>query len=144
VTLSVTYKEIPGIKNEGGKSAMWSATFASPSRREARTFTYAIASHGLDISKGVTVSDAIPWGGPTRDVTPFQTSQFAVDSDAAYQAAYEGGEAWVKKHPDAPLTLSLGYATRYPAPVWYVLWGNTKSGYVAYVNAVTGKIIPGK
>ena len=143
-TLSVVYKEIPGVKNEDGKAGLWEITFASPSRREARTFQYAVAKNGLEIRKGVNIGKAIPWGGPTRDVTPFQTGQFAIDSDVAYQTAFKGAEPWLKKHPDAPLTLTLGYATRYPGPVWYVLWGNTKSGYVAYINALTGKTISGK
>src|SRR5581483_1467220 len=38
--LTLVSNEIPGIKNEGGKAAMWTAVFVSPSRREARTFTY--------------------------------------------------------------------------------------------------------
>ena len=51
---------------------------------------------------------------------------------------------WLKKHPDQEVSLTLGHASRFPAPVWYVLWGNNKSGYFALVNATTGKTIDGK
>jgi hypothetical protein len=48
----------------------------------------------------------------------------------------------MKTHADKPLTtLSLGNATRFPAPVWYVLWGTPKDGYAAFVSAATGNII---
>ena len=34
--------------------------------------------------------------------------------------------------------------TRFPAPVWYVLWGDNKSGFYALINATTGHTIKGK
>jgi hypothetical protein len=136
--LSLASNDVAGIKNEGGKAAMWTAVFVSPSRREARTFSYSIVDQGTTIRKGVNVGGAEAWSGPTPKSKPFQITEFAIDSDAAYKAAYEKGEAWVKKHPDKQVTLSLVAASRFPAPVWYVIWGNTKSGYAAFVNATTG------
>jgi hypothetical protein len=136
--LSLASNEIEGIQNEGGKAAMWTAVFVSPSRHEARTFSYSIADQGTTIRKGVNAGGSEPWSGPTTKSKPFQITEFAVDSDAAYQAAYEKGQAWVKKHPGKQVTLSLVSAARFPAPVWYVIWGNTKSGYAAFVNATTG------
>jgi hypothetical protein len=136
--LSLAGSDVAGIKSEAGKAAMWTAVFVSPSRHEARTFSYSIADQGTTIRKGVTASGAEPWSGPTSKSKPFQITEFAIDSDAAYKAAYEKAEAWVKKHPGKQVTLSLVAASRFPAPVWYVIWGNTKSGYAAFVNATTG------
>jgi len=88
VILKVESKEVPGFKNENGKAAMWQATFASPSRQEYRTYTYAIAAVPPDIYKGVVVGGPEPWNGTyTRSAMPIQISEFSVDSDAAYQAA---------------------------------------------------------
>src|SRR5450759_3622063 len=42
LALSVTSGEVPNIKNEDGKAGMWTAIFVSPSRKEARRFTYAV------------------------------------------------------------------------------------------------------
>jgi hypothetical protein len=137
--LSLASNDVAGIQSEGGKAAMWTAVFVSPSRHEARTFSYSIADQGITIRKGVTASGAETWSGPTSKSKPFQIAEFAVDSDAAYQAAYAKAEAWVKKHPDRQVTLSLVAASRFPAPVWYVIWGNPKSGYAAFVNATTGR-----
>lgn len=139
--LSLESKAVAGAKNDAGKAVMWSATFGSLSKHEARTFSYAVAAHPPDIVKGITVGHGIPWGGPSHDAMPFDSSDFKIDSDAAYQTAYTKAAAWVEKHPDKQATLTLGNASRFPAPVWYVFWGDKKLGYAVYVNAKTGAVI---
>ncbi len=141
VPLSLESKTVPGMKNEAGKAAMWSATFGSPKRREARRFTYAVAAHGPDVIKGVTVGRALPWGGPSQNALPFDTSDLSLDSDAVYKAALADAAAWTKKHPGKDVSFTLGNASRFAAPVWYVLWGDKKSGYAVMVNARTGAVI---
>ncbi len=141
LALSVASGEVPGIKNEAGKAGQWTVTFVSPSRREARVFTYAVAKGENGVLQGMNVGNAMPWGGATPTSQTFSNSQFLVDSDAAYQAAAAKAESWLKAHPDTPVTFRLGSAARYPAPVWYVMWGTTKNGYAALVNAVTGAVV---
>ena len=136
--LSVASNDVPAVKSEGGKAPVWSIVYVSPNRHEARTFTYSVVNRLPDIHKGVSAGGAEPWSGATAKSKPFQITEFATDSDVAYKVAYEKAQAWVKKHPDKPLAFSLGAASRFPAPVWYVLWGNTKSGYAVFVNATTG------
>ena len=142
VLLRLTSKKIPGFKNEGGKAALWEATFASPGRQEYRTYSYAIAACKPDIYKGVVVGRSMPWGGATRDVMPIQISEFNVDSDAAYKTAAADAAAWRAKHPDKELTtFQLGNAYQFQTPVWHLMWGDKKSGYVAFVDATTGKVL---
>lgn len=141
LALSVISGEVPNIKNEDGKAGLWTATFVSPSRKEARRFTYAVADSGADIRKGVSVSDALLWGGATTTSKPFSNSEFAVDSDAAYKVAFQKAAGWLKRHPNQKATFRLGNASRFAAPVWYVMWGTTKNGYAALVNAATGAIV---
>ena len=138
--LSLASGEVPNMKNEAGKAAMWTAVFVSPSRREARTLSYSVVDQGTTIHKGITVGGAEPWSGPTAKSEPFQTTQFVIDSDVAYETASHKAAAWLKNHPGRSVSFYLGNASRFPAPVWYVLWGNNKSGYAAYVNATTGAI----
>ena len=138
--LSLASGEVPNMKNEAGKAAMWTAVFVSPSRREARTLSYSVVDQGTTIHKGITVGGAELWSGPTAKSEPFQTSQFVIDSDVAYETASKKAAAWLKSHPGKSVTFYLGSASRFPAPVWYVLWGNNKSGYSVYVNATTGAI----
>ena len=144
VPLNLIAKEIPGIKNEDGKAAMWTATFASPSQQQARVFTYAIVAHQPDIFKGVTIGSPLPWSGPARTAMPFQMSEVTVDSDAAYKAAVADADAWLKKNPDKELALTLQDTARFQLPYWYVMWGTAKSGYAVVVNATDGSIIRGK
>ncbi len=141
LALSVVDGEVPNIKNEDGKAGLWTAIFVSPSRKEARSFTYAVADSGPDIRKGVNVSNALAWGGATKMSKPFSNSEFAVDSDAAYKVAFEKAEGWLKKHPNEKATFRLGNASRFAAPVWYIMWGTTKNGYAALVNATTGAVL---
>jgi hypothetical protein len=141
LALSVVSGEVPDIKNEDGKAGLWTAIFVSPSRKEARSFTYAVAASGGDIRKGVNVSNALLWSGSTATSKPFANSEFAVDSDAAYKAAFEKAAGWLKKHPNQKATFRLGNASRFAAPVWYIMWGTTKNGYAELVNATTGAVV---
>jgi hypothetical protein len=141
LVLSLASNEVTGFKNEDGKAAMWTAVFVSPSRREARTFFYAIADQGTTIHKGVEVGGAQGWSGETPKTQPFQITEFTVNSDAAYKTASIKAEAWLKKHPGMPVIMALGKTSRFAAPVWYIQWGTTKLGYAAYVNATTGDFI---
>ena len=141
--LSLTAGEIPGMTNADGKAAMWTVVFVSPSRREARTFTWAAADHA-DIHKGISVGGAQPWSGVTAKSRPFQITEFSVDSDDAYKTAAVKAAAWIKAHPGKPVSMTLANNPRFPAPVWYVLWGTPKNGYLAFVNASTGTIETGK
>jgi len=142
LALKLEPKEMPGFSNDGGKAAIWEGTFASPSQHSFRTFTYAIAAHPPDIYKGVTVADSIPWRGVTAEVMPIRMADVSIDSDAAYSAATADAAEWLKKNPSKKLTsFQLGNGNAFPAPVWYFLWGDQKSGYAAFVNATTGKVL---
>jgi hypothetical protein len=139
--LSLESKSVPGIKNEAGKAAMWTATFGSPTRRQARTFSYSVSASPPDIYKGVTVGNSITWNGPTPTALAFTTTDFAVDSDAAYTSADAQAAAWEKTHPGKDVSLTLGNAARFKGPVWYVLWGDKKTGYSVFVDAKSGTVI---
>lgn len=139
--LTLVAGEVAGVKNEGGKAGMWTAVFVSTGRSEARTFYYAVADHLPAIHKGVKAGAVVAWGGPTAQAMPFRLAEFTVDSDGAYKSASEKAAAWLKTHPGKQAALTLGNASRFPAPVWYVIWGTPKDGYAAYVSAVTGNVL---
>jgi len=141
LALSLLANEVPSMKSADGKFPMWTAVFVSPSLHQARTFTYSVIDDGANVHKGVNVGGEESWSGATPKSSPFQTTDFAVDSDAAYKTAYAKAEAWVNKHPGKKAAFSLGSAARFPAPVWFIIWGDTKSGYAVYVNATTGTVI---
>ncbi|HET9840002.1 MAG TPA: hypothetical protein VFR84_17370 [Candidatus Angelobacter sp.] len=124
-----------------GKAQVWAATFASPSKHQARIFTYAATAQPPDLFKGVNVGRVLNWGGPSAEAMPFFSDDFSVDSEAAYKTALSKADPWLKKHPDKPVSLALGNASRFNGPVWYVLWGTQKDGYAVYVSAKTGEVV---
>lgn len=140
LALTVKSGELPGIKNEGGKAGVWVAVFVSPSKKEARTFTYAVGN-GDGLLKGINVSDKQTWTGATTASKAFVNAEFLVDSDAAFEVAQQKAAAWLKTHPNRKYSMTLGSTARFPAPVWYIMWGTSKDGYAAYVNAATGKLV---
>ena len=140
VALSLSSGELPGFKNEDGKAAFWTAIFVSPSLRQARHFTYAVANAGT-IEKGVTAGVPEAWSGATKTSMPFQNSDFTVDSDAAFKTAAAKAADWLKDHANEKPSLTLASAARFPAPVWIVLWGEPKTGFLEYVNATSGDLV---
>ena len=145
VLLRLTPRDVPGFKNEAGKAAMWQAAFASPSLHQYRVYSYAITSSPPDIFKGVSAGLRVPWNGVTRDAMPVELTSFNIDSDVAYQAAAADGAGWLKKNPGKALSsFALGNTFRFQAPVWYLMWGDKKSGYVAFIDANSGKVLKQK
>jgi len=136
--LTLASGEIPGIKNEDGKAGMWSAVFVSPSLGEARTFVYAVADHGSDIHKGVSARGAQAWSGATPQSRPFQITELSIKSEDAFKTASKMAGAWLKKHPGEKVSITLASSARSAGPVWYIMWGSRKSGYLALVSATTG------
>jgi hypothetical protein len=139
--ISLVAGDVGGVKNADGKFGFWTAIFASPSLHQARTYTYSVAEQLPTIQKGVKAEGTDAWAGPTRAVMPFQTSDFTIDSDAAYKIAAEKADGWLKEHPDKSPAFTLGAASRFPSPVWYIIWGDAKSGYAVYLSATTGSIM---
>jgi hypothetical protein len=142
VLLRLEPKDADGMQHNAGKSMVWEATFASASQHTYRIFTYAATAQPPDLYQGVNIGHAIPWAGATRDVMPVESSAFQLDSDTAYSTAASDAAAWLKKNPDKKLTtFQLGNGYSFSAPVWYAEWGTKKAGYVAIVNATTGKVL---
>lgn len=138
MALTLAGNDVEGIKSENGKYPMWTAVFVSPSLKQARTFFFAVADHGRDIHKGVTIGGPEAWFGATAKSRPFQNHQFNINSDAAYKTAAEKAGDWLKKNPDKKLAMVLASTSHFPGPVWYMLWGDHKSGYDMFVDATTG------
>lgn len=140
VLLYLAPRDVAGFSNSGGKAEIWEANFASPSKREQHMFSYAVAAHPPDVSKGVSIGHAIPWGGMTHDVMAINKPSFKIDSDAAFNTASADAKDWLAKNSGAKMShFQLGNSNNFPAPVWYVQWGDAKKGYAVYVNATTGE-----
>ncbi len=143
VPLTLASNEVKSMPSVDGKFPMWTAVFVSPSRREARTFFYSVVDHDT-VQKGVSSGAAQVWSGATTKSKPFAMADFSINSDDAYKIALEKAGPWVKKHPGKNPAFYLASSNRFPAPAWYVIWGDTKAGYNAFVNATSGAFMTGK
>ena len=143
--MRISQKDLPGFTNQAGKAALWEIAVASPSKRQYRVYTYAIANVLPDFHKGATAGRSQPWAGTTREATPIDVTVFNTDSDAAYQLSAGDAATWLANNKDKPLSsLELGSNYDLKSPVWYVSWGNKKAGYVALVNATSGSVYKSK
>jgi hypothetical protein len=133
-------QQVDGMPSDGGLAPMWTVAFVSPGKHQVRTYYYSVVTKPPSVFKGVKADSPQPWAGPSADALQFQSSDFKIDSDAAFKTAAEKADTWLKKHPGKTPSMSLGHATRYPAPMWYLLWGDKKDGYVAYLNATDGTL----
>ena len=122
-----------------GLAPVWTAMFVSPSKREAREFTYRAVGEGMQ-RKGVSAKGAQAWSGPTDKGEPFSMGDVQLDSSEALAKAQPEAESWLKSHADAIPSFYLGKESRFPDPVWAVLWGPEGTGRLVIVNAKTGEI----
>ena len=124
-----------------GKASAWQATFVSPSRSQARSYTYSIVDQQPTLHKGVFAGLEQAWSGPRGNTKPFPIIAVKVDTDAAYQTALKnGGAEYDKKTPGKPISLLIEKVDKYPDPVWRVIWGESAgtSNFSVYVDASTG------
>jgi hypothetical protein len=126
-------------KTKDGEATEWTLMVASPSKKEAHDFTYRAITKDTK-RRGVLSGKAVPWGGPTAKGQPFTTAEMKLDSNEAFEKAATKAAGWLKENPGKEVSFYLGKDSRFPAPVWAVLWGQEKSGFLAVVNALDGSI----
>jgi len=142
--LTIRSLHAPGIKNEPGTSGAWEVVFVSPMNSRARTYTWsAVEAEGLH--KGVFPGPQETWhaGGPNQ---PFSPALLKVDTSEALEAATKSAVEYLSKpgqRPPVDYMLEYQTATRFPHPVWHVLWGGSVSSaeYTVTIDATTGKVV---
>lgn len=133
---------LPQVKDEPGKYAAWEATFVSPSRQTSKTFTYSVVAGEGNLHKGIFsgLEEAYRQQG---QAAPWLIQALKVDSDQAYEDAAKKSADYIKKNPDKPVFFLLEQISRFPDPVWRVVWGESisTSNYSVYVDATTGEVL---
>ncbi len=135
-----------GVTGGQGTAGAWEVVFVSPMNARARTYTWsAVEAEGLH--RGVFPGPQETWhaGGPNQ---PFSPALLKVDTPEALDAATKSaaGATYLNKPGQRPMVdylLDYEAATRFPNPVWHVLWGGTLSSaeYSVTVDASTGKVV---
>jgi hypothetical protein len=126
---------------QGGKSAVWTGFFASPSKGTVKTI---VCSGSLEPGAPAFGVSANAGEAPfTRDLAAvgFQPFMLKTDSDKAYTVAQEhGGDKLVQADQKQPVTYLLEGDKKQSVPVWYVIYGKTmkeRKG-IGVINAMTG------
>ncbi len=142
--LTLESLRIPEVKPEGAKFGAWRATFVSPSRQRAISFTYSVVESYGNLHKGVFRGHEEGYS-PGELTQPWPVSAFKISSEKALAAALKQRQtqAYVKKHPNVPITFILEKTRRHPNVVWRVVWGESvsTSDYSVFIDASTGDFL---
>ncbi len=108
-----------------GKSGLWRASFASPSRHLMKLFVWS-GLVGPDAPEpGISFSAEDSWSAGNSATHPFDIAFLKVDSDKAYEVAQKnGGDKWTVKNPKQPVTFLLEWDATKNQLVWHVLYGD--------------------
>jgi hypothetical protein len=118
-----------------GLSAVWEATFYSPSHTRARSYTDSIVEQLPDLHKDV-------FAGPLEDFKgdSFPIAAVKKDTESAYQTALAKTTQDAPRYAGKPVLILLEKNNRFPDPVWRVVWGESVSTAIVsvFIDATTG------
>lgn len=110
-----------------GRSGIWRADFASPSKKLSKTFTWSGLAGPDAPERGVShgADDTYNPGNTTTQI--FETQFLKIDSDDAFKVAQEhGGEKLTKADPGQPVFYTLEFDSRKNQLVWHVVYGSNR------------------
>ena len=126
---------------QDGKSAIWRAGFASPSRRTIKAFLWS-GSHAEGApSAGVSSGTEDTYSPSNSSTLVFDPSFLKTDSDKAFEAAQpHGGEKITKANPKQVVNYLLEWNPAENMLIWHVIYGPSRSEakLSVSVNASTG------
>jgi hypothetical protein len=137
--LTLTAIFLKQVPIEPGKCGAWQATFVSPQKAKAKTYTLSVVDTG-GIREGVLAGREETWSGPRGQEQPFNPQALHIDTTDAYTTASKKSTDFIKKNPNLPVLFQLEQTPRFPNLTWRVFWGETigSSRYSVFVDASTG------
>jgi hypothetical protein len=147
-TDSQPYRIQSSVTSDGnghdGRAAIWRASFASPSRRSEKTFTWSgsIADGAPEQGVNPGVEDSY---SPTNTSTQvFDANFLKIDSDQAFDTAQKhGGDKILEKDANTPVSYVCDWNHGSNELVWHVIYGTSREDakLAVSVNASTGQFI---
>ncbi|MCL4401178.1 MAG: hypothetical protein M1436_00740 [Acidobacteria bacterium] len=138
--LKLSSIEIPEVKSTPGKAGAWQATFVSPSKGKARSWTFSVVESSGNLHKGPFAGPEEGWSGPRGINQTFPIIAVRTDTDAVYKTALTKAADYAKKNPNKPIMFLLEKTDRHPDAAWRVVWGESlgTSNFSIFVDASTG------
>ena len=129
------------VESRGGKAGAWEATFVSPSRSSARTYTYSVVEAPGNLHEGVFKGSEESYSGPRGQERPFPINVVRTDTDKTYEIAMKKGDYYARENSKMPISFLLELTPRHTDPVWRVVWGESvaTSGFSILIDSATGE-----
>lgn len=140
--ISIASEFQKGAPVDKGQESFWSASFASPNRRQMKPFTW--TGFGKESERGVSSGHEDDWSPANTSTMTFDVNYLKIDSDKAFQVAQEhGGKALTAKDPSQPVNFSCDWNPRTHKLVWHVIYGTNPEDTKlrVSVDATTGEFI---
>jgi hypothetical protein len=129
---------------QSGKATIWQASFASPSQRGVKPYTWSGTDSSDAPARGVNPGNEDTYSPTNASTQVFDIQFLKVDSDKAYEEAQKhGGDKLLAKTPDTPVSYILDWSHATNELIWHVLYGgnaDTAKLRVA-INATSGEFI---
>jgi hypothetical protein len=136
---SETTSDSPG---HDGKSGVWRASFASPSRRSLKAFVLSGVGDAKD--RGVTPGSEDTYNPSNASTKTFDVQFLKIDSDKAFDVAQQkGGDKLLKETAKLPVFYILDWDPHENLLIWHVIYGENRNDAKLRiaVNATTGAFI---
>jgi hypothetical protein len=134
---SIATEEDNGQK---GKAGIWSAGFASATRRSVKSFSWSGIKSDDAPEPGISNRPEETYNPANTSTVPFDLAFLKVDSDEALDVAKKhGADKLLKKTPDTDIFYALTWNLRENKLIWRVLLGNANQPKLAIdVDATVG------
>jgi hypothetical protein len=132
-----------GIGHDG-KWAVWRSSFASPSQRAVKSYTWSGSVAPDAPSRGINPSGEDNYSPTNSSTQIFDIAFLKVDSDQAVGTAQKhGGDKVLEKSPDTVITYVCDWNHNTNELIWHVIYGPSRdnSKLTVAVNASTGEFI---
>jgi hypothetical protein len=127
-----------------GKWAIWRCSFASPSKRSSKAYTWSGSAADGAPSRGVDPGREDSYSPSNSSTQVFDMEFLKIDSDQAFATAQKhGGDKVLEKTPDTPVTYICDWNHNTNELTWHVIYGSSREGakLTVAVNASTGEFI---
>lgn len=132
-----------GAPVQEGKAGIWFASFASPARRQLKSYTWSGVSGENMPDRGISHGTEDEYNPANSSTRVFDINFLKVDSDKAIKVADEhGGAALMKKDPNQPVIFQLEWNGKNQL-IWHVIYGESRNtaSLIVDVDASSGAYI---
>lgn len=121
---SIASEYVKGAPVDKGEEATWQAFYASPSRRQSKSFTW--IGTGKPDDRGVSPGHESDWSPSNTSTMAFDMNYLKVDTDKAFAVAQEhGGKKLTSKDPNQAVNFQCDWNPRERKLIWHVIYGTS-------------------